>query len=48
MPLTVFKTLAGAGFRNYMTAREIIRIHDLVTPYPFEEAINRTAAIYNI
>jgi len=45
MPLTVFKTLAGAGFRNYIAAWEIIRIHDLVTLYPFEEAINRTSAI---
>ena len=45
MPLTVFKTLAGAGFRGYIARWEIIRIHDLVTLYPFEGATNRTAAI---
>ena len=45
IPLTVFKTLAGAGFRNYIARWEIIRIHDLVTLYPFEGATNRTAAI---
>jgi len=45
MPLTVFKTLAGAGFRSYVSRWNIVRIHDLVTLYPFEGATNRTAAI---
>jgi len=45
VPLTVFKTLAGAGFRGYIARWEIIKIHDLVTLYPFEGATNRTAAI---
>jgi hypothetical protein len=46
IPFTVFKTQAGAGFRRYLTRNTMIRIvHDLVTLYPFEGAVNRTAAI---
>jgi len=46
MPFTVFKTQAGAGFRDFLARKtEIHVIHDLVTLYPFEGAINRTSAI---
>jgi len=46
MPFTVFKVQAGAGFRNFLTRKTLIHvIHDLVTLYPFEGAVNRTAAI---
>ena len=46
MPFTVFKTQAGAGFRRYIVFNTRIRkIHDLVTLYPFEGAVNRTSAI---
>jgi hypothetical protein len=55
LPLTTFKTQAGAGFRRFLAYGKkidteevpckIIRVHDLVTLYPFEGAINRTAMI---
>ncbi|MGB9828327.1 MAG: Eco57I restriction-modification methylase domain-containing protein, partial [Thermosphaera sp.] len=46
MPFTVFKTQAGAGFRRFLaTKTRIIKIHDMVTLYPFEGAVNRTSAI---
>ena len=56
LPFTVFKTQAGAGFREFLTNGKsvspsnkveckILRIHDLVTLYPFEGAVNRTAMI---
>ncbi|MCQ4448871.1 MAG: hypothetical protein NO076_06490, partial [Sulfolobales archaeon] len=46
VPLTVFKTQAGAGFRNFLVRKTKIHIiHDLVTLYPFEGAVNRTSAI---
>ncbi len=46
MPFTVFKTQAGAGFRRFLaTKSRIIKIHDMVTLYPFEGAVNRTSAI---
>lgn len=53
IPFTVFKTQAGAGFREFLArgkpsnrvACKILRIHDLVTLYPFEGAVNRTAMI---
>lgn len=53
LPFTVFKTQAGAGFREFLArgkpASEIpcmvLRIHDLVTLYPFEGAVNRTAMV---
>ncbi|MEL9941011.1 MAG: N-6 DNA methylase [Ignisphaera sp.] len=46
MPFTVFKTQAGAGFRDFLVRKTRIHvIHDLVTLYPFEGAVNRTAAI---
>ncbi|MCC6018879.1 MAG: class I SAM-dependent DNA methyltransferase [Candidatus Verstraetearchaeota archaeon] len=45
-PFTVFKTQAGAGFRNFLARKTKIHvIHDLVTLYPFEGAVNRTSAI---
>jgi type II restriction/modification system DNA methylase subunit YeeA len=45
-PFTVFKTQAGAGFRNFIARKTKIHvIHDLVTLYPFEGAVNRTSAI---
>jgi type II restriction/modification system DNA methylase subunit YeeA len=43
---TVFKTQAGAGFRNFLAkSAKIHVIHDLVTLMPFEGATNRTGAI---
>ncbi len=53
IPFTVFKTQAGAGFREFLArgkpsnkvACKILKIHDLVTLYPFEGAVNRTAMI---
>ena len=46
VPFTVFKTQAGAGFRNFIARKTKIHvIHDLVTLYPFEGAVNRTSAI---
>ncbi len=53
IPFTVFKTQAGAGFREFLArgkpsnkvACRVLRIHDLVTLYPFEGAVNRTAMI---
>jgi type II restriction/modification system DNA methylase subunit YeeA len=46
IPFTVFKTQAGAGFRRFLANRTRVRVvHDLVTLYPFEGAVNRTAAV---
>ncbi|MCC6005094.1 MAG: N-6 DNA methylase, partial [Thermofilum sp.] len=46
MPFTVFKTEAGAGFRDFLARKSKIHvIHDLVTLYPFEDAVNKTSAI---
>ncbi len=46
IPFTIFKTQAGAGFRRFLSNRTRIRVvHDLVTLYPFEGAVNRTAAV---
>jgi len=43
---TVFKTQAGAGFRNFLARRTKINvIHDLVTLSPFEGATNRTGIV---
>jgi hypothetical protein len=43
---TAFKTQAGAGFRRFLASRTRVRVvHDLVTLYPFEGAVNRTAAV---
>jgi type II restriction/modification system DNA methylase subunit YeeA len=43
---TVFKTQAGAGFRNFLAKNAKIHvIHDMVTLMPFEGATNRTGAI---
>jgi hypothetical protein len=45
-PFTVFKTQAGAGFRNFLARKTRINvIHDLVTLYPFEGAVNRTSVL---
>jgi len=56
VPYTVFKTQAGAGFRKFLSrgywlnenensACKVLRIHDLVTLYPFEGAVNRTSLL---
>jgi len=46
IPFTLYKTQAGAGFRNWIATKcEIEKIHDLVETYPFEGAINRTSMI---
>jgi len=53
LPLTVFKAQAGAGFREFLAKGKssnkleckVLKINDLVTLYPFEGAINRTAMI---
>jgi type II restriction/modification system DNA methylase subunit YeeA len=46
IPFTVFKTQAGAGFRRFLANNTRISVvHDLVTLYPFEGAVNRTAAV---
>ena len=43
---TVFKTQAGAGFRNFLAKNtKIIVVHDLVTLMPFEGATNRAGII---
>jgi hypothetical protein len=46
MPFTAFKTQAGAGFRSFLARKTRIHVvHDLVTLYPFEGAVNRTSAV---
>ena len=46
MPFTVFKTQAGAGFRNFLARKSKIHVvHDIVTLYPFEGAVNKTSAV---
>jgi len=46
MPFTVFKTQAGAGFRNFLARKTRVHlVHDMVTLYPFEGAVNRTSAV---
>ena len=51
LPFTVFKTQAGAGFRTFLARGirrcpcKVLKVHDLVTLYPFEGATNRTALI---
>ncbi|MEM1606401.1 MAG: hypothetical protein QXW41_09175 [Fervidicoccaceae archaeon] len=46
MPFTVFKTQAGAGFRRFLATKSRVHVvHDLVTTYPFEGAVNRTSVI---
>jgi hypothetical protein len=45
IPFTVYKTQAGAGFRKYLTRYKVLKVHDLVTLYPFEGATNRTSLI---
>ncbi|MEM4570036.1 MAG: class I SAM-dependent DNA methyltransferase, partial [Desulfurococcaceae archaeon] len=46
MPFTVFKTQAGSGFRRFLATKTRVHVvHDMVTTYPFEGAVNRTSAI---
>jgi len=54
IPFTVYKTQAGAGFRKFLATgwtkyKQIsinpLKIHDLVTLYPFENATNRTSLL---
>jgi hypothetical protein len=55
IPYTVYKTQAGAGFRRFLARGihdatknircKVLKIHDLVTLYPFEGAVNRTSLI---
>lgn len=56
IPFTVYKTQAGAGFRRFLARGywksdednapcKVLKIHDLVTLFPFEGAINRTSLI---
>jgi hypothetical protein len=56
IPFTVYKTQAGAGFREFLAKGywqsektnspcNVEKIHDLVTLYPFEGAVNRTSLI---
>jgi len=56
LPFTVYKTQAGAGFREFLAKGhwrgekanfpcKVLKIHDLVTLYPFEGAVNRTSLI---
>ena len=54
LPFTVYKTRAGAGFRAFLDKGKVAdpripckvqRVHDLVTLYPFEAAVNRTSLI---
>lgn len=55
IPFTLFKTQAGAGFRKFLARGKKVNntlvkgrvevVHDLVTLYPFEGAVNRTALI---
>lgn len=46
VPFTLFKTQAGAGFREYLSSKtRVLRIHDLVECHPFEGALNRTAMV---
>ena len=45
-PFTIYKTQAGAGFRRFLAKRcKVLKVHDLVTLYPFEGAVNRTSLI---
>ena len=51
IPFTVYKTQAGAGFREFLAKEKtnspckVLKIHDLVTLYPFEGAVNRTSLV---
>ncbi|WP_297074126.1 N-6 DNA methylase [Thermococcus sp.] len=54
VPFTLFKTQAGAGFRKFLAhgrRREpkipvkVLKVHDLVTLYPFEGATTRTGML---
>ncbi|MFH7873581.1 MAG: CARDB domain-containing protein, partial [Candidatus Aenigmatarchaeota archaeon] len=46
VPFTLYKTQAGAGFRKWLVNNcQVEKIHDLVTLYPFEGAVNQTSLI---
>ncbi len=46
IPFTVYKTQAGAGFRKWLAENvKVVKVHDLVTLYPFEGAVNRTSML---
>jgi len=56
IPFTSYKTQAGAGFRVFLASGfwknekinspcRVLKIHDLVTLYPFEGAVNRTSLV---
>ena len=46
IPFTVYKTQAGAGFRNWLwRACRVQSVDDLVELYPFEGATNRTSLV---
>jgi len=56
IPFTVYKTQAGGGFREFLAKGywknkkvnspcKVLKIHDLVTLYPFEGAVNRTSLV---
>jgi len=56
IPFTVYKTQAGAGFRKFLARGywksdednapcKVLKVHDLVTLFPFEGAINRTSLV---
>jgi methylase of polypeptide subunit release factors len=46
IPFTSYKVQAGAGFRNWLANKcQVEKVHDLVTLYPFEGAVNRTSLI---
>jgi hypothetical protein len=55
IPFTCYKTQAGAGFRKFLANGRVdgekkvpcsvLKIHDLVTLYPFEGATNRTSLL---
>ena len=55
-PLTTYKTAAGAGYRRFLAEGKtidannivkckVVKIHDLVELYPFEDATNRASMI---
>jgi len=46
VPFTVFKTLAGAGFRKYLAHKaSVLVVHELVSLNPFEGAVNRPSLL---
>ena len=46
LPFSVFKTQAGAGFREFLASKaRILIIHDMVSLRPFEGVTNMTSAV---